>query len=387
MTPLLLLTAALAQAPTLDLALLPSGAFERIKGYRPLAVPLSASRPLGIAKAPEGNLRYGSLKAAGCEFVLAVDGERLFVDSNGDGDLTNDPKPVWGHPARTGTASARRAGTFTLDLPVQGRTTACTFGAYETNEPDRLGAYADFALTGKTALGGKAYDLIYSDESATWDGTKGVLMIDKDGDGAFNPNYEFYPANEPFNVGGTTYEMRGLALVRSAKTVMERNSANSAPPDPNLSNGLVAGKAALPFRATTTGGRAVSFPSSYRGKVVLVDFWATWCGPCMREVPNVVSAYSKYHEKGFEVLGISLDREKAEGQLKSVTAKQGMVWDQVYDGRYFDARVAKQYRIQSIPATYLVDGDTGKILASGMDARGAKLDAAIKKALAARSKG
>jgi peroxiredoxin len=101
----------------------------------------------------------------------------------------------------------------------------------------------------------------------------------------------------------------------------------------------------------------------------------------MREVPGLVKAYEAYRGKGFEVLGVSLDREKAEGQIKTVTAKQGMAWEQIYDGRFFDAKIAKQYGIQAIPATYLVDGDTGKILAMGADLRGERLAKTIEKAL------
>ena len=101
----------------------------------------------------------------------------------------------------------------------------------------------------------------------------------------------------------------------------------------------------------------------------------------------MVKAYAAYHRKGFEVLGISLDREGAAAQVKEVAAKNGMVWNQVYDGKYFQAAIAKQYGIQAIPEAYLVDGDTGKILALGNAIRGEKLGPAIEKALAANKRG
>ena len=374
------------QAPALDLAPMPSGVFDRVHGYAPFGLKLSGAAPASLKKAPEAmHPTYGTIKLGIHEFLAMLDGTKLYVDSNADGDLTDDPAATWAEKTfANGTKSWE--GSATVELPYDGKIVPCRIGLYSMGQPNEMGYYADFALSGKISLGGKAYDALYSDPTAAWDGKSGVLMIDKDGDGKFHPGYEFYRANEPFNVGGKTYEMRGLAIVPSTKTVAERTLANSAPVDPNLKNGLVAGKAVLPFRASVMNGKKLAFPGAYRGKVVLLDFWATWCGPCMREVPNVVKAYQTYHANGFEVLGVSLDKEKAQAQIKAVTTKQGMVWDQVYDGRYFDARIAKQYGIVAIPATYLVDGDTGRILAAGDGARGEKLGFAIERALRAKGR-
>jgi peroxiredoxin len=146
------------------------------------------------------------------------------------------------------------------------------------------------------------------------------------------------------------------------------------------------GQKAPTFQATTTDGKTVKFPEAYKGKVVLVDFWATWCGPCRVEMPNVVSAYKKYHAQGFDVLGISLDRENSGDKLAKFAKDNDMPWPQVYDGKYWKAAVAEQYGIHSIPRPILVDGDTGVVLAEGPDARGEKLNAAIEKALAAKKK-
>ena len=150
---------------------------------------------------------------------------------------------------------------------------------------------------------------------------------------------------------------------------------------PSAAGTPAAPASALPFTAKSTSGAAVAFPGDYQGKVVLLDFWATWCGPCVRELPNVTAAYEKYHGQGFEVLGVSLDEENMGAKLAAFTKKNAMPWPQIYDGKYWKAEIAVKYGIDSIPHAFLVDGDTGKIIADGDSIRGKNLAPAIEKAL------
>lgn len=116
--------------------------------------------------------------------------------------------------------------------------------------------------------------------------------------------------------------------------------------------------------------------AKFKGKIVLIDFWATWCGPCVAELPNVLAAYGKYHAKGFEVIGISLDKDEA--VLKKFIEEKKMPWPQYFDGKGWQSKLGQKYGIDSIPATFLLDRE-GKIIAKGL--RGSALEAELEKQL------
>jgi thiol-disulfide isomerase/thioredoxin len=122
-------------------------------------------------------------------------------------------------------------------------------------------------------------------------------------------------------------------------------------------------------------GNALSL-ARYKGKVVLVDFWATWCVPCLMTLPDLIQAYGKYHDGGFEIIGISLDQDKA--KLERFIKEKAMPWPQYYDGQHWQTKLAVKYGVQKIPTTYLLDRE-GKILAK--DLHGEELAQAIANAL------
>src|SRR5262249_11562836 len=116
--------------------------------------------------------------------------------------------------------------------------------------------------------------------------------------------------------------------------------------------------------------------ADYRGKVVLVDFWATWCGPCIAELPNVESAYEKYHADGFEVIAVSLDRTR--DRLEKFVGERKLPWPQIFfdeEGkRFWSNPLVKEHKVGSIPATFLLDRD-GKVAATNL--RGGRLEEAV----------
>jgi peroxiredoxin len=140
-----------------------------------------------------------------------------------------------------------------------------------------------------------------------------------------------------------------------------------------IENGKVGaiGTEATDFTQADTAGIPVSL-SSFKGKYVLVDFWASWCKPCRMENPNVLSAYERFKAKNFTVLGVSLDRSR-EAWIRAIQDDR-LVWSQVSDLKFWNNAVAQQYRIQQIPQNFLIDPN-GKIV--GKNLRGADLDSKL----------
>ncbi|MEY3051534.1 MAG: hypothetical protein RLY31_1319 [Bacteroidota bacterium] len=139
-----------------------------------------------------------------------------------------------------------------------------------------------------------------------------------------------------------------------------------------VSASFITGGDAPDFSMNDPDGKPVRL-SDFRGKVVLVDFWASWCGPCRRENPNVVRMYQQYQPKGFDILGVSLDRTR--DPWLAAIEKDGLTWTHVSDLKGWGNEAARMYGVSSIPHTVLVDRD-GKIIARNL--RGPQLEAKLR---------
>ena len=139
---------------------------------------------------------------------------------------------------------------------------------------------------------------------------------------------------------------------------------------------LAVGSKPIPFEVKDTDGHVINFVDGYKGKVVLLDFWATWCGPCRVDMPHVIDVYKKQHKNGFEIVGISLDRSRE--ALDRYVDANNMDWPQYFDGKYWQNEIAMKYMVRQIPTSFLIDKQ-GVIRYRSL--RGSQLEAAVVKLL------
>jgi thiol-disulfide isomerase/thioredoxin len=350
----------------------PAGITQKIGGYRPIRAEMSEEAK-GVSKSPEGleAPKFGQIELDGKSWAFILDERsegdaKLYVDTNSDGDLTNDPETEW---------VSRKQGEMTMysgKAKVQlGPDQIGEIGLYrfDPNDPARaalkntLMFFVDFGSEFQLKLDDKEFSTFVAGPLSE----KASLPMDRNGDGRVSRNYETVQIGTPFNFTGKTYVLDAVDGKLSLKQSDTDLPMLPMPPDLRL------GKKALEFTATTMDGKELTFPSDYKGKIVMLDFWATWCGPCIAEIPNMKTAYEAHHENGFEILGVSFDQANMEEKVKTFLDERELTWPQIYEGKFWETSLGKMHDVSGIPFVLLVDGDTGEILGTSRELRGEKL--------------
>ena len=135
---------------------------------------------------------------------------------------------------------------------------------------------------------------------------------------------------------------------QAEETIQAEVNVKPAPDE----NTIAEGHAFPSLEFASLSGEQVNL-ANLKGKAVLIDFWATWCGPCLRAMPDLIETYGEYHDQGFEIIGISLDKNQS--QLEKYMQDKGITWQQYYDGLWLSNKIAKRFGVQGIPHIVLID--------------------------------
>ena len=326
----------------------------------PQGIPLRRTAPSELIE-PEydGAPLYGSLPLAGVSFTVVIDigpsEAYLFADTDQSGVLQ---EAAWEGVLPDGRFLAKLS--FHIPYEQGNPTPYRLILIWEPYYPTVLiycrGAYYGGLIT----LGEATYRLAVFDEDT--DGSyddldSGILLIDVDQDDGLLTtvdSHEQYRLDEPFNIGGTVY--RVVTVAANGSRIEIERSDEWVEEKPTLEPGFPAPV----FTATDTGGREVAL-HSLRGQTVVLDFWASWCAPCLIELPTVKAIAERFRDSDVAVLGINLDRSRT--AFVQAQSSYGIDYPQVYDGE--DRAIASLYRIAGIPMTYVIDPD-GTIQAKGL---------------------
>ena len=358
-----------ASAEKIESKFLASGITRKLGGYRPVRAEMDEEADI-VRVAPENleSPKYGLMKFGDKSWAFILDEQKegdgkLYIDTNGDGDLTNDPETKWSSQKRG--EFKMYTGDGKLDLG-EGQIGVVSFYRFDPKDEKReqlkntLLYFSDFGFEYRFELDGKEFSTFVGGSP----NKRTRLSVDRDGNGKLSSRFEYASIGKPFNFTGTTYVFSLADGALSLDEADEEIEMAPMPPD------LRIGKKALEFTATTMDGAEIKFPQAYTGKIVMLDFWATWCGPCIGEIPNMTEAYDKWHEKGFEILGISFDRPDMKEKIIEFMDKRKMGWPQIYEGKSWETTLGMQHDVSGIPFVLLVDGDSGKILATAQQLRG-----------------
>lgn len=390
---------------------MPQGIYNKTHYHVPKVTTFLSEKPEQIVKEPEGlvNPRYVLLETrpkSGRKLLgLILDQSspkeaRMWLDENGDGDLTNDPEVKWEFAARGSEDNELISwhGEAKVLIEYADATLEMGLNFYRnasSKGPTPIIYRRDYGRFGKILIDGRELTTYLSDDSTTGEFTtdRSTLSLDLNADRRIDPKTELFSLKKPLVLKGSVYEVKNLApdgsrfdFVSSDKTAEQMRLGENRLAAVKMAEQRQAqeadlGKPAPSFEAKTIDGKTVRFPDDYKGKLVLLDFWATWCGPCLKELPELTQVHEDFAAYDFTVLSISLDHEEDVASLPEFVKSKKMSWPQICDGGGWQGDIVKQYGVHGIPSCWLIDGNTGLIVATSVDLRGEALRGTVARAL------
>ena len=312
--------------------------------------------------------------------------ETSVIDLNNDNNLTNDSSLSWIGEYKKSDSGRIQLPTLEIgikyktvqDNAIKDNRIRLRFSRYNEEEilkvfsskfliyNQAVSFYNNSYRSGKIRLSEKRYEMAIQDVDGNgiYNDSTDAFIIDINQDSKLDWNYdspEYYLQNNLFNIDNVTYEIS--YVTPSGDELGIKKSKRYVSPKGILEEG----QTAPTFKCKDIYGNEVSLNDNI-SEYILLDFWATWCGPCVAEIPYLKEAYNKHKEKNFEIIGINYDKDLQ--LLKKFIKDKQISWKQISDFPFDSGPIAKQYRVLALPTTYLVDKN-GKILAKNI--RGSKL--------------
>ena len=205
-------------------------------------------------------------------------------------------------------------------------------------------------MKGLLELEGKEYEfvLVDGDVNGRYGDEADFYAVDVDGDGVIHGEeggHERFSLEEPFTIGFKSFKVEAVAEDGSQVKLVPTDFVPPKVP-------LYVGAPAPDFSIVTIDGKEISL-SDFRGKVVLIDFWASWCVPCIVATPKLLKLYEEFHDRGLEIIGVSLDL--ALEHARTFIEHQGIPWPQYWDGKGYEGKLVQLFRVRAIPTLFLID--------------------------------